>query len=277
MIINTKISTFKHSGNLGDIIFSLPTIIALGGGILYISDGKGKLQRPMSKLMINQIIELLKGQPYLVDVLPYNNEAIDYDLDKFRERHGPGSEVHLASRHLMAFGVKYDLSLPWLGNIEPLPQADIIIHNSLRWRDIPLNWSQLKPYQARCIFVGYKNEYRAFKRKTKINIIFQETTNILQLARTIKGSKLFVGNQSLGFALAEAMKHPRVLEVSYQEANTLPQSYNGHILLTKKLISYYLKKQRVYRPGREKLNQLTLKKHLHIRQHIKTLLFDKAI
>ena len=37
-ILMSDIKTFKHSGNLGDIVYSLPTIIALGGGILYLNN-----------------------------------------------------------------------------------------------------------------------------------------------------------------------------------------------------------------------------------------------
>lgn len=270
-----KEQTFKHSGNLGDIIFCLPTIMALGGGTLYISDGKGKLLRPMSKTMVTQIIELLKGQPYLNDVLPYHNETIDYDLDKFREKHGPGSDVHLAQRHLMAFGVDYDLSLPWLHSIEPLPINEIVIQNGYRCRDLDLNWQALKGFEDKCVFVGFKNEYRTFRRKTRLKIKFHQINNLLELARIIKGSKLFIGNQSIGFALAEALKHPRVLELSYQEPSGLPQSYNGHILLTKQLIKYYLKKQRPYLPEKKRANQLTKKRHFLIRKHVKALLFGR--
>lgn len=33
--------TFKHSGDLGDIIFALPAVRALGGGILYLDPDGG--------------------------------------------------------------------------------------------------------------------------------------------------------------------------------------------------------------------------------------------
>lgn len=269
-------TTFKHSGNLGDIIFSLPTIIALGGGRLYISNGKGKLMRPMSKAMVAQIIELIKDQPYLTEVLPYNNEAVDYDLDKFREKHGPGSNVHLALRHLQAFGVNFDLDLPWISNIQPLYLNDIVLQNGFRCRDVNLNWKELKGFEDKCVFVGFKNEYRQFRRMTRLNVRFHQITSLLELARIIKGSKLFVGNQSLGFALAEAMKHPRVLEVSYQEPSGMPQSYNGHILLTKQLISRYLRGNYSYDPGKKAANRLTRKKHSAIVRHVCKLLFGKG-
>lgn len=264
---------FKHSGNLGDIIYSLPTIIALGGGALYLSDGRGKLQKPMTGGMIEQMIELLQRQPYLSAVLPYRDEKVDLDLDRFRDDYGPGSDVHLAVRHLKTFGADYDLSLPWLENIEPLYVGDIVIHNSLRWRDLSLNWRVLREFQDQCVFIGFKNEYRAFQRKTGLKVRFRESKNILELAGAIRASKLFIGNQSLGFALAEALKQPRILEVSYQEPDVMPQSYNGHILITKKLINYYLRKRRIYCPEKKKANLMARKRHYLIRKHVKALLY----
>ena len=43
-------NTFKHSGDIGDIIFSLPTIKALGGGKLYL-DPEGGESSPYVKWM----------------------------------------------------------------------------------------------------------------------------------------------------------------------------------------------------------------------------------
>ena len=39
---NEKKLTFKHSGDLGDVIFSLPTIRALGGGQLLLDPEGGE-------------------------------------------------------------------------------------------------------------------------------------------------------------------------------------------------------------------------------------------
>jgi hypothetical protein len=268
-----KAKTFLHSGNLGDIIYSLPTIIALGGGILYIGTGKGKLERPMNQNMVKQMVDFLKSQPYLVDVLPHQGEAVDYNLDKFRERKWPNPDIHLANRHLIVFGVKFDLTKSWLANITPNYLGDIIIQNGFRSRDISLNWETLKDYKNKCIFVGFKNEYRTFRWKTKLNIKFHQTQSILELAQIVKGSKLFIGNQSLGFALAEAMKHPRILEVSYQESNVMPQSYNGHILITKKLLEHYLKTTRIYDPNKIRANLLARKQNYLITKQVKGLFY----
>ena len=62
----------------------------------------------------------------------------------------------------------------------------------------------------------------------------------LDFASAIRGSKLYIGNQSLGFALAEGMKHPRVLEVYHAMNNCQPQSANGYTHLDDAVIQSYL-------------------------------------
>jgi hypothetical protein len=249
--------TFKHNGNLGDIIYSLPTIIALGGGVLYISNernnigikGRASKPRPMTVDGLSQIIDLLKLQPYLHDVRLYKNEKVDFNLNKFREYilDEPQASIkwrhHLSRWHLKAFGVKFNLALPWIQNIASIYAGDIVIGRCTRYisKENKFNWKILKDYENQCVFVGFKDEYIKFIECTELNIKRYPINTILEFAQIIKGSKLYIGNQSLGFALAEAMKHPRVLEVCYQQANCMPQSSNGHIRLNKKLIEKYLK------------------------------------
>jgi hypothetical protein len=255
-----KLKTFQHSGNLGDIIYSLPTIIALGGGVLYIGTRTGSLEisskapapNPMPEHMALQIIELLKTQPYLTGIKLYNNEKVDYKLDKFREHHAVMTN-HIAKSHLDAFGVNYNLALPWLRNIIPVYINDIVISRTKRNLSTlnKFNWHVLSKYEKKCIFIGFEDEYEEFKKCTGLNVERYPARSILEIARVIKGSKLFIGNQSLGFALAEAMKHPRVLEVYYFAPNCIPRSINGHIRLGEYMVRNILnKKQKKFLPPR---------------------------
>lgn len=230
-----NVKTFKHNGNLGDIIFSLPTIIALGGGALYIGRyPQGVEARPFNDDMISQIIELLKTQSYLRDVARHNGESIDYDLNKFREIFS--CYDHIVNWHLKAFGVTFDTAKPWLENIEPKHINNIVVNNTFRDRDVPLDWDALKGYEEQCVFVGLEHEYKRFGKVMALNIPWHPTPSILELARVIKGARLFIGNQSLGFALAEAMKVPRILEVHHHCPSSMPLSSNSRIILTQKIL-----------------------------------------
>ncbi len=229
-----QIKTFKHNGNCGDIIFSLPTIIALGGGKLYIGKNPPGIGRIFTDEMRDQMIELLKTQPYLADVSPYNNEYIDYDLSKFVEIFN--CYDHIVNWHLKLFKSQFDTSKAWLESINPIHTKDIVVNTTFRDRDVPLDWQVLKEYKNKCIFVGFKKEYDNFKESIGLNIPWHPTKSILEFAQVIKGSKLFIGNQSLGFALAEAMKVPRILEVHHHCPSSMPLSSNARIVLTDKIL-----------------------------------------
>lgn len=229
--------TFKHSGNLGDIIFSLPTIIALGGGRLYLSNNTtGVETRKFTDEMLEQMTELLKTQKYLSDVSRYNGESVDYDLDKFREIFA--CYDHIARWHLKAFNVQFDLARAWLEDIKPVRTREIIVNYTLRDCDVPLNWQVLKGLEDRCIFAGLEHEYKGFKEVTALEIPHHPTKTLLEFAQVIRGAKLFIGNQSLGFALAEAMKVPRILEVHHHCPSSMPLSENARIILTEKILKH---------------------------------------
>lgn len=231
------VRTFRHSGNLGDIIFSLPAIIALGGGRLYLSNNTpGVETRPFSDAMLDQMIELLKTQSYLKDVRRYDGERIDYDLDEFRKIFS--CHDHIARWHLKAFNVNFDLTKPWLENIEPIRSREIVVNNTFRDRDVPLDWKVLEGLEDRTIFVGLEHEYKAFREVIGLDVPWRPTATLLELARVIKGARLFIGNQSFGFALAEAMKVPRILEIHHHCPSCLPLSGNARTILTEKILKH---------------------------------------
>lgn len=66
------LKTFKHSGDLGDIIYGIHTMELLGGGILYldITGGIGELVNPthFTQESFDYIKPLLITQPYIHDV-----------------------------------------------------------------------------------------------------------------------------------------------------------------------------------------------------------------
>jgi hypothetical protein len=258
-----KVRTFKHSGNLGDIIYALPTIKALGGGVLYIASGvysprisaAAPHPFPLSTNIVDQMTAFLKSQFYLKDVRPYGGEIIDYDLDIFREYVVSDRalwKVHLADWHLKSFHVQFDLCRPWLFDIAPRYVHDIVVTYSVKneSRDGSFNWRVLEDYVDKCVFLGFENEYYEFKKHTGLEINCHEAENITEFARVIRGSKLLISNQSFGFALTEAMKHPRVLDVLRLRSNALPQSSNGHIHIDKKIIDKYLSWKRIFSPPR---------------------------
>jgi len=48
------------------------------------------------------------------------------------------------------------------------------------------------------------------------------------MAQVIASCKLFIGNQSFPYSIAEALKTKRLLEVYYQAPNVIPNGPNGY-------------------------------------------------
>jgi len=221
---------FLHHGALGDIVYSLPTVIAFGGGDFYF--GKSSQFKVLSSL--------LELQPYLSSVNLYDKVVkIDTNLNIYRNqdwRHN-----HLCKCHLDPFGKTYDLSKPWLMNIEPKSIADIVICRTKKYHDKrEIDWSILKKYEDRLVFVGGKDDRDLLEQEYGVNAKHYWCKDGLEIAQIIKGSQLYIGNQSLGFSLAEAMKHPRILEVYYGKNNCQPNSNNGYTSLDESLIDFHL-------------------------------------
>ena len=219
--------TFKHSGDLGDIIFSLPTIRALGGGTLLL-DPSGGASEPavletahprkhtrLTKRRIDDLRPLLELQPYIESVRCWSGEPVDYNLDLFR-RHVKGGT--LADAHLKAFNLdSRERDRAWLTVPEPtvIEGKIIVISRSVRAMGNHGFWeSALELIKDRCVFVGLPKEHEIFQYCFECEVPYHPTGSILDLARVIAGCRQFVGNSSFPHALAEAMKKPLVLEMA---------------------------------------------------------------
>ena len=215
---------------MGDIIYSLPTIMAYGGNaVLYLKFNHLKF-----------FYELLKQQPYICEIKDKTTiESPFINLDKYRPVSRIKKSQHLVLSHLESQQQENSnwINNPWLFFIEPKYVADIIINRTKRYHDKQeIDWNLLKPYENKCKFIGYEKEWKQFVQEYNLDIPFFPIANGLELAQIIKGSKLFIGNQSCSFSLAEAMKHPRCLEVYYELNNCQPHGPNGYTYLTDELI-----------------------------------------
>jgi len=210
--------TFKHSGDLGDIVFSLPAVRALGGGILYL-DPDGGFNNPLVMKFADKVrtrlnaqgIEFLKPllllQPYVQEVRHWHGEAVDYDLDLFR-KHVLYNNV--SDSHLEAFGLPHgERDTAWLTVDEPIriEGRPIVINRTTRYHGNYRFWeSTLVELKRFAVFVGYPKEHEIFQYTFEQEVPYFATPDVLTLARVIAGCKQFVGNQGLPHAIAEGLK-----------------------------------------------------------------------
>jgi hypothetical protein len=240
-------SVFFHSGDLGDIIASLPTIRQLGGGDLVIGQ---RMWRPLVGNRENmrgkryQVIEpLLKSAPYLTNVI-YDDQPpkVAYDLSQFRPITARllsasrlekiiGNKIKLTN--LVALQARYlgikniDVS-PWIKvDPEPAARGKIVIARSARNHHPRFPWPWLvQTHRTKMVFIGLPEEHREFEREFG-KVEHLPTQDLLQVARLIAGSDLFIGNQGCPAWIAMAIGHKLIQETNDNEFSSVIERPNA--------------------------------------------------
>lgn len=200
-------NSFTHSGDIGDLIYSLPAIRAKGGGILYLRHTHGRTVHGMSEDKCERIKPLLLAQPYIKDVI-FDNNAPDSSLDGFRDH---GYAGNLADMHLATQGLSWEhRSTPWL-KVTPNAKYKVVFIRTQRYNNKHFDWGRIyRKYAGDAVFMGFDTEHAIFE-KTIGPIPRVVTSNFLEIAEYIAGCQLFVGNYTSLTAIAEGLKHPQMI------------------------------------------------------------------
>ena len=239
IIKEKKEISFLHYGHLGDIINSLPIIKEISKSkkcSLFIEKDKkipdhvlkdhpfGKFF--LSEKSISKLLPLLKNQRYLSNVEIYNRENIDIDLNFFREL-PINFNTDSVRWYFHLTGIFPDLSNSYL-DVENNNnfKKKIVIMRSLRRQNKNIDYSFLNNYDD-LLFVGLKEEYDILKQNLS-KMEFHDSKDFLELASIIKNARIFIGNLSFGYALAEAVKVPRLLESRPNFPLVYPNGMNAY-------------------------------------------------
>jgi len=243
----------KHSGNLGDIIYSLSSLKAYsiehGCRINYyikldVPSSFTEKTHPVGNVMMNKAMfdmayPLLKSQPYINAVLIYTNQHIDFDIDLFRTEY-----LNLSGGNIQCWisnaypELRPDLVQPSLF-VEPIKSDYIIVNRTMRYNNTFIDYSILD--YDNLYFVGVESEYKKLavhNRKLKHLVV----KDFLEMARYIAGCKLFIGGQSMAFAIAELLKVDRILEQYVHAPNVIPSGGNHYVFHTDKQFKRILNK-----------------------------------
>jgi hypothetical protein len=228
----------KHSGNAGDIIYALPAIYALSKGkpvhLLLQLNQKGvygKEGHPLGNVMLDQnmfnmLAPLLLAQPGIHGCTVFKDEPFDYDLDYFRYYPFQLFKGNISHWYYWVFAIHADTWNPWLKvKADESFEESIVIARSKRYNAPGIDYSFLEQY-PNLVFLGVKEEYDSIKKQIP-SIVWHPVNDFLEMASVIEGSKLFIGNQSFPFAIAEALKTKRLLEVYYDSPNVAVNGENG--------------------------------------------------
>mgnify|MGYP001173496366 FL=1 len=257
-----------HNAKIGDIVYSLPAIYRRGGVKEY------HIQREHAAEYLRPLLE---SQPYIGAVIHSKNcpDNVDVNFESYqafyrlmlgpdliklnmmcagvRSHHFPLklSGVTLHSEHVKYMdGIHFDLDKhrdlqgwsqdhAWL-KVDPVHVHDVIINRSPRYNEDYFDYTLLEYHD--CGFIGLKEEYDEFIKRYGF-AHYVKIDNALDVAKYIAGSKLFVGNQSSCKAIAEGLKHPRLVEISKNWPDSMPIGKYGHITITEELVEKYLTKE----------------------------------
>ena len=220
---------FYCSGDLGDIIYALLVIRALGGGFLILGpESNQRCREPINRLKFENIAPLLRIQPYVHGVkysptVPSNV----IDLNQFRSLRFD-LKASLASIMLRYFGQdETDVHKAWLTVDVPVFHYPVIINRSQRYQEIDFPWKKIiQKYSHLIGFVGDQPEHDDFCGQYG-PVPYVKTPTLLNLARVIAASQLFIGNQSCAYAIAEGLKHQTIQETWSYSPNCVFERSNA--------------------------------------------------
>ncbi|MEO7802339.1 MAG: hypothetical protein ABIR81_10080 [Ginsengibacter sp.] len=236
-----QLTTFKHSGNCGDIIYSLPTVWELakkGKAEFFLqTDQRGRYNNyhPLGNVMLNeQMVRMLRPlllyQPLCERCDIFHSNEVDYDLDAFRKLIQFQDRGNVPRWYFYVYAVYPSLCDPWLIAPQDLSMKNVIVvARSHRYRNPHITYAFLQKY-PQVFFVGVEEEFLDMKASIP-NLEYRPVNDFLELATLINSCKLFIGNQSFPFAIAEALKVNRLLEVYYNSPNINVEGKGAHDFL----------------------------------------------
>jgi hypothetical protein len=238
--------SYLHSGAAGDLIYALPAMRAhclqqhSEPKFDLILGTKAQVHHPFRGTAASNITPLLLAQPYINEVrVQLDYTTWDYNLDGFRKAACNG-RFHQATKTITAYVcdiLKVDPACsnePWITVNDPikLDSKPVVINRTARYNNPYFPWRRVMQfYGPRAVFVGTEQEHMKF--------VFQfgavdrrVTLNALELARVVAGSELFVGNQSLAYAIAEGLKIKTIQETCRYLPNCIWDRTNASHSLT---------------------------------------------
>lgn len=206
----------------------------------------------MPESIFNMMRPLLIAQDYIEDYIIYNGQEVDYDFDRIRLESFTNQPHGSINRWLFyAYpDLACDLSKEWLSVSECVGKTElysiklsktdkICVNFSERYRNRFIHYFFLKRYESQLIFAGLPEEHERFCKEWGLNIPLLKVNDFLELAAAIKSCRFFMGNQSMCFQIAEALKVPRILETFHLMPNVIPIGEKAFDFYHQQALEYY--------------------------------------
>lgn len=198
-----------------------------------------------NKYTFDMMKPLITSQEYIEDYLIFEGQEHEVDLDKVRLETYTNQPKGSLNRW---FGYPFPQMMPnladaWISVPKEIEYSDTVVLNfTSRHRNTVMDYFFLKLHEEKLLFAGLKKEHEMFCSEWKLNIPLLQVNDFLRLATVINSCKFFMGNASMCFQIAEAVKVPRILETFPYMPNVIPIgnfAYDGY---HQGAIQYYFNK-----------------------------------
>ena len=244
--------TFNHSGNIGDILYSLHFCKELSESLKIpnfnfhiqtnVKDVNASNQKHpfgdvrMTTSAAHFIKPLLQSQSYINNVsiddqIPVTQNLINLDLFRQLKINFQSGDIrswyyNLTDKHLPREFYNQII----FANKNNRCNNKIILLFTERYQNIFINYKVLEQFKDYLVFLGLEYEHKLFCSKY-FNIEYIKTDSLKKVAEYMVGAKGVIGNQCGLFSLAECLKVPRILttaEYFVYNNNIYPGPVNCH-------------------------------------------------
>jgi hypothetical protein len=198
----------------------------------------------MTTSAFNFIEPLLTFQTHISRVDFVSNESKPprtIPLDLYRDLRG----IQLRSGNISTWmrkivGVNVKSEDQWLVTKPRIEEGYLACCFTQRYRNSSIDYSFLSQVPD-VRFVGLESEYLAFVSRYELKkVAYVKVRDAMEMADVIAGSKLFLGNQSFAFAVAEGLKINRALEVCEIVPNVIPTGQGANDYLYQQALTTIL-------------------------------------
>lgn len=259
--------TLKHSMPCGDLLSILPGLkkvwedtgkkwiiyqrVNLGYGDMYgaypgaVYSIKNEAGVPvtMNKATFVALKPLLLHQEYIHDFQEWHGEQVDYDFDLLRQMDTtmPYNSINRWPWYIWP-EMACDLSVPWFNEMGVFKKEKILINRTQRYNNMLISYSFLKKYENDVVFIGLPEEHKLFCEQNGLNIHRFHGDNFHEIALAMDYCRMFIGNQSACFQIAEGLKIPRLLECCKQMPNVIGSGPGFYDFINQRSLEYYFEK-----------------------------------
>lgn len=199
----------------------------------------------MNRAVFQALKPLLLHQEYIEDLCEWGGHQIDYNFDLLRQMDTtmPMGAINRWPWYVWP-EMSCDLSKPWLENYveKDCIKNRILINRTERYNNMLLSYHFLKKYGSNVSFIGLAEEHEKFNKDFGLNTDMVDSADFYKIDMALRYSKLFIGNQSAIFQIAEGLKTPRILEVCKQIPNVIGSGTGFYDVLTQQSLEYYVSK-----------------------------------